>query len=147
MMARAYESPNPRLSPLPIEPPGATPSLSAAAKKKQEMYGGRGINMTDGYVWENSMDALKYGAGSPTVRAGVLRLLGQMPEIKVEQGTLDGQPVLTLVAGYPASSDAESLTINANTGMPIKYIGESVGVTINYTVTRVTLADVASGKF
>jgi hypothetical protein len=105
------------------------------------------INKTDNRVWNNSMDALTVGAGSPTVRAGVLRLLGQMPEIKVKTGTLNGQPVLTLTAGPPASPGSESLTVNANTGLPVKYTGADVGVTVNYTVTRVTLVDLAKGKF
>ncbi|MCO1596837.1 hypothetical protein M8C17_16915 [Micromonospora sp. RHAY321] len=134
-----------------LEAPGAKPSIDAniAAKLKATGQDASSVgNRTDNWVWENSMDALKAGAGSPTVRAGVVRLLGQMPEVKVTEGNLDGQPVITLAAGaLITSGGTDSLTIDADTGLLIKYVSESVGVTINYTVTRVTLADVAEGKF
>ncbi|MGI5212890.1 hypothetical protein [Plantactinospora sp. CA-290183] len=139
------------VKPFPLDAPGAKPSIDAnlAAKLKATGQDASAVgNRTDSQVWENSMDALKAGAGSPTVRAGVVRLLGQMPEVKVTQGTIDGQPVLTLAAGALISSGGtDSLTINAETGLPIKYVSDSIGVTVNYTVTRVTLADVANGKF
>ena len=148
-MALAYVK-DPKTAP-PLEAPGVKPSIDAkiAAKLKATHQDASTVgNLTDNRVWENSMDALKAGAGSPTVRAGVVRLLGQMPEVTVKQGTIDGQPVLTLAAGaLITSGGTDSLTISADTGLPIKYVSESVGVTVNYTVTRVTLADVAEGKF
>lgn len=132
-----------------LQAPGVTPSspsLPAEAKKLKKVKDNQGeLNTTDNWVWNNSLNALRDGAGNPLVRAGVLRLLAQMPEVKVEKGTLHGQPVLTLTAGRPAVSDAETLTVNADNGLPVKYTTE--GFTINYTVTRVTIADVASGKF
>lgn len=148
-MALAYEPANPVVKPSGLDAPGATPSLSANDMKKLNILKedpSQLSNGTDNWVWNNSIDALENGAGSPTVRAGVLRLLGQMPEVKVTKGTLDGQPVLTLAAGQLATGNGtESLIINAETGLPIKYI--AIGGSINYTVTRVTLADVANGKF
>ena len=138
-MALAYLPANPKVTPT-LEAPGVVPSLSDEAKKKR---GAQAINGTDNWVWNNSMQALISGAGSPTVRAGVLRLLGQMPEVTVKQGTLDGQPVLTLAAGLPAVSDGESVTVNADTGLPIKFT--NAGGFVNYTVTRVNLADIANG--
>lgn len=146
-MAYAYEPKNPKAAPFPIESPGATPSLSAAAKEKLKLSPNQQIgNLTDSWVWNNSMEALAVGGGSPTVRAGVLRLLGQMPEVTVVKSTLKGQPVLVLSATSLATGNGtESLTVNADTGLPIKYV--ATGVTVNYTVSRVTLTDVANGNF
>ncbi|GAA0544569.1 hypothetical protein GCM10010172_27690 [Paractinoplanes ferrugineus] len=149
-MANAYLPKNPKVQPT-IEAPGVTPTITdelkkALAKLPKEKQGGWQINSTDNWVWNNSMDALRDGAGDPLVRAGVLRLLGQMPEVKVERGTVGSQPVLKLTAGKPATVGGdETLTVNADTGLPIKYASE--GGSINYTVTRVTIADVAKGKF
>jgi hypothetical protein len=149
MMALAYVK-DPKTAPA-LEAPGVKPSIDAtiAAKLKATHQDASTVgNLTDNWVWENSLDALKAGAGSPTVRAGVVRLLGQMPEVKVTQGTLYGQPVITLAAGaLITGGGTDSLTIDADTGLLIKYVSDSVGVTVNYTVARVTLADVAAGKF
>ncbi|RKR89507.1 hypothetical protein BDK92_3859 [Micromonospora pisi] len=137
--------------PFPIDEPGVKPSIDAkiAAKLKATGQDASTVgNLTDISVWNNSIHALKAGAGSPTVRAGVVRLLGQMPELTVEQGAIDGQPVLTIAAGALITGGGnDSLTINADTGLPIKHASDSGAWTVNYTVTRVTLADVANGKF
>jgi len=145
-MAFAYLPADPKVKPT-LEAPGVTLPLSAAAKKKLKARPGLATigNLTDNLVWNNSMDALRYGAGNPAVRAGVLRLLGQMPEVKVEKGTLHGQPVLTLAVGSPATDETETLTVNAGDGLPIKYT--RAGSAINYTVTRVTIAAVAKATF
>jgi hypothetical protein len=72
-----------------------------------------------------------------------------MPEVKVKKGTLGGQPVLTLAAGPLATTSDdgtdEVLTVNADNGLPIKFTAGDF--TINYKVTRVTIADVAKGAF
>jgi hypothetical protein len=50
----------------------------------------------------------------------------------------------------PGSAYQEALTINADTGVPLKFVGGPaghVGTTVNYVVTRVSLADIAAGKF
>jgi hypothetical protein len=143
-MAWAYVPKNPKVKPT-LAAPGWVPPAPTSAKLPKGLKDIAQINGTDNWVWNNSMDALRDGAGNPQVRAGVLRLLGQMPEVKVAKGTYQGQAVLNLTAGKPATTTAETLTVNAETGLPIKY--SSDGVTINYTVTRVTLADVAKGKF
>jgi hypothetical protein len=121
----------------------------------------------NGYVWENSEDALIAGSGNPQVRAGVLRLVSALPGIAVTQGTLDGQPTLTITAGAaelghdatgraakfdPDSGPAnqEAITINADTGIPLQIAsgaGGKITGTIRYVVTRVNLADIAAGKF
>jgi hypothetical protein len=99
------------------------------------------------------------------VRAGVLRLVAALPGIKVTTGTVDGQTALTLTAGaaevgYTDSGmdakDAagpayqEAISINAKTGIPLKVVGSAAGqvdTTESYVVTRVSLADIAAGKF
>jgi hypothetical protein len=119
----------------------------------------------DNYVWEGSEDALVVGSGNPQVRAGVLRLVAALPGIKVTTGTVDGQTALTLTAGaaevgYTDSGmdakDAagpayqEAISINAKTGIPLKVVGSAAGqvdTTESYVVTRVSLADIAAGKF
>ena len=139
--------------------------LSSQLKNISAPGGGGQI---DNYVWENSEDALVVGSGNPQVRAGVLRLVSLLPDITVTHGTLDGQPTFTLTAGAaefgppPSVKDAtklklgkqppyqEAITINADTGIPMKFVGGTpghVGTTVNYVVTRVSLADIAAGKF
>jgi hypothetical protein len=138
--------------------------LSAQLKNISAKGGGGQI---DNYVWGGSQDALIAGAGNPQVRAGVLRLLSLLPDITIAHGTADGQPTLTLTAGpaefgAPKSIQArikvrgafpayqEAITINADTGIPLKFVGGTptkVGTTVNYVVTRVNLADIAAGKF
>jgi hypothetical protein len=134
-----------------------------SAQVKNMSAGGLQI---DNYVWENSEDALVVGSGNPQVRAGVLRLVSVLPGITVTRGTVDGQPTLTLTAGaaevgYVGGDAAnpkapagpayqEAITINADTGIPLGFVGGSAGkvsVTVNYVVTRVKLADIAAGKF
>jgi hypothetical protein len=144
-MALAYVPKNPKIAPT-LEAPGVRPSVSPELLKAKGMTADQVGNITDNWVWNNSIDALITGAGSPTVRAGVLRLLGQMPEVKVSKATANGRAVLDLAAGSLATGNGtETLTIDAESGLPIKFA--SGGVTVNYTVTRVTLADVAAGKF
>jgi hypothetical protein len=120
----------------------------------------------DNYVWEDCEDALVAGSGNPQVRAGVLRLVSALPDITVTRGTVDGQPTLTLTAGAAEVGYAginktnpkapagpayqEAITINADTGIPLEVVGGPAGqpgVTVSYVVTRVTLADIAAGRF
>jgi len=146
--------------------PDSTPVPAwLSAQVKNISAGGLQI---DNYVWENCEDALVAGAGNPHVRAGVLRLVSVLPGITVTHGTADGQPTLTLTAGAAELGDTvsgidsanpkaatgpayqEAITINADTGIPLKIAGGPAGqvaVTVNYVVTRVNLADIAAGKF
>ena len=106
----------------------------------------------DNYVWEGCEDALVVGSGNSQVRAGVLRLVSMLPGVSVTHGTVDGQPTLTLTAGAAefGMSYQEAITINANTGIPLKMDGGTAGkvaTTVTWVVTRVNLADIAAGKF
>ncbi|MGH2927454.1 MAG: hypothetical protein ACRDL8_04570, partial [Solirubrobacteraceae bacterium] len=95
------------------------------------------------YAWENSQDALIAGAGDPQVRAGVLQILSTLPGVTVTQGTSDGQPTLVLTAGSPEMGYgySEQLTINADTGVPVQFVGGVPGkapaTTVDYKVSRV----------
>jgi hypothetical protein len=108
----------------------------------------------DNYVWEGSEDALVVGSGNPQVRAGVLRLVSMLPGVSVTHSTVDGQPALTLTASSAEFGSGmayqEAITINANTGIPLKMEGGTPGTvdtTVTWVVTRVNLADIAAGKF
>jgi hypothetical protein len=134
-----------------------------SAQVKNMSAGGLQI---DNYVWEGCEDALVAGSGNPQVRAGVLRLVSALPGITVTRGTVDGQPTLTLTAGSAELGGTqvdkanpkietgppyqEAITINADTGIPLGFVGGPAGkvsVTVTYVVTRVKLADIAAGKF
>jgi hypothetical protein len=136
--------------------------LSAQVKTMSKATG----EQIDNYVWENSEDALVAGSGNPQVRAGVLRLVSALPGITVTKGTVDGQPTLTLTAGAPelgrtgvdkadpkietGPAYEEAITINATTGIPLGVASGPAGKVVpavTYQVTRVNLADIASGKF
>jgi hypothetical protein len=103
-------------------------------------------SLFDNWVWENSQDALIAGSGDPQVRAGVLRILATLPGVTVTNGTSGNQPTLVLTAG---SSElgygyTEQLTIDAESGVPIQFIGGSSDApsgTVDYQVSRVTLAN------
>ncbi|MET0418234.1 MAG: SigE family RNA polymerase sigma factor [Actinoplanes sp.] len=139
-MALAYVPANPKVQPTLLAP-GEVPSIPAEVAKAK---GGSAGNITDNWVWNNSIDALIAGAGSPVVRAGVLRLLDQMPEVAIKKGTVKGEPVYVLTAGKLIGT-GDTLTINADTGLPIRLASGGGGT--NYIVTRVTLAEVAKGEF
>jgi hypothetical protein len=109
---------------------------------------------TDNWVWSDATDALEAGAGSPQVRAGVLRLLSTVSGVVVTHGTLDGQPTLVVgdvTPGFDGSGTSEgAMTLNASTGIPLKYtdgpVGKTPDSTTTYKVSRVTVADIAAGK-
>jgi len=150
--------------------PETTPvPASLSAQVKDMSVGGQ---LIDNWVWEDCQDALVAGSGNPQVRAGVLRLVSALPGITVTKGTADdGQPTLTLAAGaaelgrtgpdkgmdkaHPKGVETgpafvEEITINADTGIPLGTAAGPAGkVTpgLTYVVTRVSLADIAAGKF
>ena len=110
---------------------------------------------TDSWVWSDATDALEAGAGNPQVRAGVLRLLSTVSGVVVTHGTLDGQPTLVVGDVTPGSNgngtSEGAMTLNASTGVPLEYtdgpVGKTPDSTTTYKVSRVTVADIAAGKF
>jgi hypothetical protein len=144
--------------------PDTTPVPAWLSAQIKNMSAG-GIQI-DNYVWENCEDALVAGSGNPQVRAGVLRLVSALPGITVTNGTVDGQPTLTLTAGAAELGNVgidkanpkadtgpayqEAITINADTGIPLEVASGPAGKvtgTVTYVVTRVNLADIAAGRF
>jgi hypothetical protein len=146
--------------------PTLVPAWLSAQVKTMSVPARVGATQIDNYVWENCEDALVAGSGNPQVRAGVLRLVSALPGITVTRGTVAGQPTLTLTAGRaelgytgidkanpkadagPAYQDA--ITINAHTGIPLEVASGPAGKvtgTVSYVVTRVSVADIAAGKF
>jgi hypothetical protein len=130
--------------------------LLAAHGDKQaaaQLAAGAGATGTlyDNWAWEDSQDALIAGSGDPQVRAGVLKILATLPGVTVTQGTFGGQPALVLTAGSQevGAGYSEQLTINADTGVPIHFVGGppsgTPATTVDYRVSRVTLANLPSG--
>lgn len=106
---------------------------------------------TDNFIWMNSLYALTAAPENAQVRAGVLRIMATMPNVKVTHTTTAGQATLTLSDSWPKlGGDVESLVINARTGLPIASSDSGRGVpsaSTYYHSFRVTLADVEAGKF
>jgi hypothetical protein len=112
------------------------------------------ISQEDGMIWDNSMDALLAGAGDPQVREGVLDLLATIPQITVTNGTLNGNPTLVVTASLMTSKAGlyqETLVLDANTGIPVEFLGGNQGqtpsVTVTYTINRVTVASIENGSY
>jgi hypothetical protein len=124
--------------------PYTPPKPLTPAQKQQQ---------TDNFIWMNSIDALTAAPEDPQVRAGVLRIMATMPNVKVTHTTTAGQPTLTLADSWPlldTSKLVESLVINASTGFPVAMFNVAPGQPINatyYHTSRVTLADIEAGKF
>jgi hypothetical protein len=132
-----------------VSPTQTTDAADLAAKQAatgQPQVG----NLFDNWAWENSQDALVAGSGDPEVRAGVLRILATLPGVTVTQGSSGGQSTLVLTAGSAevGYDRTEQMTINAETGVPIQFVGGQPGGltgTVTYGVSRVTLANMSSG--
>jgi hypothetical protein len=110
------------------------------------------VEQTDNLIWMNSNYALTAAPENANVRAGVLRIMATMPNVKVAHTTTEGQATLTLSDSWPklAGGDTESLVINARTGLPIAGSDSAPGqpsATTYYHSSRVTLANVKAGHF
>ena len=151
--ATAGKSPAAQMSPMLLKAkaemlgvkPAPGQSLAAAYDKAY----------TDSWVWSDATGALEAGAGNPQVRAGVLRLLSTVAGVVVTHGTFDGQPTLVVGDVTPSLNDQgrseAAMTLNASTGVPLEYtdgpVGQTPDSTTIYRVSRVTVADIAAGKF
>ncbi|MDA0182697.1 hypothetical protein OJ997_20465, partial [Solirubrobacter phytolaccae] len=124
------------------------PDLSAdKARREMDLALGQGNapkvarRIEDNHVWVGSMDALLAGAGRKDVRAGVMTLLATIDTVKsTEEGKLLKLTATDFGGGY-----AENLYVDAETGVPQKFVGGEAGkepsVTIDYDVKRVTAAN------
>lgn len=122
-----------------------TPPKPLTPAQKQEQ--------TDNFLWKNSLDALTAAPENPQVRAGVLRIMATMPNVKVTHTVTAGQSTLTLADSWPKLAHpglVESLVINASTGFPVALFNADPGQPLNVTYYhsfRVTLANIEAGKF
>lgn len=151
-------APDPNLQPqLTPTNDGASGTPQEQAKAIQAKEKATGMHFMpgsrfDNYAWGDSQDAMIAGAGDPQVRAGVLKILATLPGVTITQGNSGGTPTLVLTAGSPefGMNYSEQLTVNAETGMPIEFVGGTPGAqaatTVDYQVARVTLSDVATGN-
>ena len=107
---------------------------------------GRRAELVENVFWGNTMDALIAGAGRADVRAGVMKLLATSRTVKVTRDTVGGRDVLHITETSFADGYAETLTVDAGTGVLMAMTGGTAGqppaVTVDYAVERVRAADV-----
>lgn len=96
----------------------------------------------DNYLWMNSMDALEGGAGRADIRAGAMLALSTLPDAHIEQTMFNGEPVVQITNTEFSDHYAETLDLDARTGVLVHMSGGTVGqpdsVDVTYHVTRVT---------
>jgi hypothetical protein len=151
--ANAGKSPAAQLSPMLLKVKAQL--LGVQAAPGQSLAAAYDKAYIDSWVWNDATDALEAGAGNSQVRAGVLRLLSTVSGVVVTHGTLDGQPTLVVgdvTASFNGHGRSEAvMTLNASTGVPLKYtdgtVGKTPDTTTTYRVSRVTVAAIAAGKF
>ncbi len=97
----------------------------------------------DNYLWMNCMDALEGGAGRADVRAGAMLALSTLPDVKVTRTHLGGRSVVQITNTQFADDYAETLDLDAQTGVLVRMSGGTVGrpdsVDVTYRVIRVTV--------
>lgn len=148
-------APDPSHQPQVTPTSDGTPQEQSKAIQAKEKATGMQLmpgSRFDNYAWGDSQDAMIAGAGDPQVRAGVLKILATLPGVTVTQGNSGGTPTLVLTAGSQefGMNYSEQLTVNAETGMPIEFVGGAPGAqaatTVDYRVARVTLSDIGTGN-
>ena len=96
----------------------------------------------DNYLWGNCMDALEGGAGRADIRAGAMLALSTLPDVRVTQTTFDGESIVQITNTQFSAGYAETLDLDAQTGVLVHMSGGTVGkpdsVDVTYRVTRVT---------
>lgn len=96
----------------------------------------------DNYLWGNCMDALEGGAGRADIRAGAMLALSTLPDVHIQRTAFDGRPVVQVTNTQFSDSYAETLDLDARTGVLVHMGGGTIGkpdsVDVTYRVTRVT---------
>jgi hypothetical protein len=96
----------------------------------------------DNYLWMNCENALEGGGGQAAIRAGAMLAVSTLPDVHIQQTTLDGRSVVKITNDQFSDHYAETLYLDARTGVLVHLSGGTVGkpdsVDIAYTVTRVT---------
>lgn len=131
--------------------PEAAPPAEALADRKKILEA-KGVDpatvrplsqktQDDNRAWFGSMDALLAGAGRADVRAGVMKILSEMPKVKVTETA----ETLALTQTDFTDGYEETLIIDAKTGVPVKFVGGTHGqepsVVVDYEIKRVTAAN------
>jgi hypothetical protein len=102
--------------------------------------------LVENVFWGNTTDALVAGAGRADVRAGVMKLLATSSTVNVVKATVAGKPVLKITETAFGGGYAETLTVDASSGVITALTGADTGkapsVTVDYDVKRVTSSDV-----
>lgn len=97
----------------------------------------------DNYLWGNCMDALESGAGRADIRAGAMLAVSTLPDVHIRRTTFGGQSVVQVTNTQFADGYAETLDLDAHTGVLVHMSGGTVGkpdsVDVTYRVTRVTV--------
>lgn len=93
-------------------------------------------------VTSPATDALEGGAGQADVRAGAMLALSTLPDVKVTRTSFDESPVVQITNTQFSDNYAETLDLDAQTGVLVHVNGGTVGrpdsVDVTYHVTRVT---------
>jgi hypothetical protein len=120
--------------------PGAVPAKPASPQ-----------SIADNRIWIGAMDAITAGVGRTDVRAGVLRLLATMPHVTVDTATQDGRDELRVTnSDFPPAGYAETMYIDARSGVLLRFVGGVTGktpsVVVTYAIRRVAAAGVIAGR-
>lgn len=113
-------------------------------------------DLLNNHLWSNTTSVLFAGAANAEVRAGVLKLLATIQDVKIGETAIDGRQALT-IAGSPdihGGDGHEILTVDAANGLPISSEivpnpaseTPSKAAVVRYESSRVKLADVIAGK-
>jgi hypothetical protein len=132
--------------------PGAKPDQTRAKKGPvKERTPDQQKEITDNHIWTNAVDALLAAPENPQVRAGVLRLMTTMPNVKVTRTTTAGHPTLTLTDTWSVTGRiTETLILNPTTGQPLARTSTTPDLpprTTYHHNSRVTLTAIKTGNF
>ncbi len=129
----------------PVTRPGTAGRPKTSTKR---LATGDYMTQFEGRIWMNSLDTLTAAGSRSDVRAGVLSLLATVKHVTVTESALDGQKVMEVGGRLLADGYTETLVINADTGIPIKftggYPGETPAVVVTYRVSRATVKNIAT---
>ena len=101
------------------------------------------LTIDNNRLWPAAIDSLISGAGDPDVRAGVMKVLATIDAVKV---TDHGATLDITNSDFAPEGYAETLTVDAKTGVIEKMTGGMVGqtpdVVVDYDIERVDAADI-----
>jgi hypothetical protein len=115
-------------------------SSAAAAKPTAEQAKAQRENL----VWTTALSTLQLAGGRPDVRAGALKAMSAVGA-RTTKTVFDGHAALQIVMNVGDDGYEEALTIDADTGVPLHFVGgdpgRAPGTESTYEVTRVSASD------